>query len=209
MSMKDSLMTRGADQDVMNLLMKNRIVIPVGSNKADQERIGEKYKALGFMKQAHIKLKHQGRSKFLWLELSLRHNWTYGAWWRRTFEAQTVLKTIYETKKKLFGSEQVEIAKKYLRLMTPTQYGEEIPEQILDTMLKYKDDFKAFYIGTIEAHVPIQDPILFGAEKEIKCPHDDQANLNFEQQFAVLGVWGTDWFEVNLNSSGDEENNNR
>jgi len=83
-----------------------------------------------------------------------------------------------------------------LALIPISQYKDNVPEFILDTIIKNQDNFQDFAIGIPAKPHLINDPILFGAKTTFPIQYNDRGGRNMD--LYVLGVWGDDWHELDL-----------
>lgn len=166
----------------------------------------DKYKKLGFRRKAFrvgkemAKIRPARHGDFLWVILKLTRIKVrrVGRNYRdaETFDGITL--------------ERNEEGRRVLLLIPSGQWLGDIPEEILDHTLQVDHNFESFYVA----------PVVSGHDGEYNCfVTSDLENvasgqldpillgsMGFELEtrwpvhFAVLGVWGTDWHDINLST---------
>lgn len=165
-----------------------------------------KYKRLGFSAKASMlsdeldKIGPMRSGNFLWTSLNLRRLLV----WRHGLDHCNRPVSIYGVM-----LERDKEKRRALVLIPRSQWIGDIPEEILDHALLNKHNFKSLYVapvisGYVETEYPhihiitqdltsIQksDPLLLGSDRK-------EINESGPANFAVLGVWGDDWFDLKL-----------
>ena len=177
-----------------------------------------KYKRLGFRAKASRlsdELDEIGPTRsgnFLWTSLNLRSLRV----WRHGIDHCNRPVSIYGVMLERFKEKR-----RALVLIPCSQWLGDIPEEVLDYALLNKHNFKSLYVAPVisghvkkeypDTHLITQDltgltlmqkidPLLLGS-------YIEEIKGNGPANFAVLGVWGDDWFDLKLpRDSGKEDN---
>lgn len=167
----------------------------------DETKLYKKYKEAGFTTQGSYLEKAD--SNLLWVKLLCETGRLYGNHLRYVNLGDEVIQEEV-TKTGLLGisynAHERKVKTKILQLIRTWEYEDIVPEKILDTIIKHKNDFNHFFIGvpqTIDKNsiTKLIDPILLGC---------NDYNSDSYCWFAVLGVWGNDWYEVNLYNTSNQ-----
>ena len=169
----------------------------------NQVTIINKYQLAGFTKKTGLIQRNKQRhdSDFLWVKLPITCGMDY-----RGLHITLETRTIHETRvqKDWFGREtpfELDLERLFvIELIEPHKYVEDVPEQILDTMIENKEVFSNYYVGTpkIVQHSTLSDPILFGSQVDLHGIGGSPGFRPVDAWVAVLGVWDDDWHEVDL-----------
>ena len=182
----DKLQSKGMAPILRDCFDNSNLILGKLQNLSEYEMMAKKYQEAGFTlknKKLSTEIKIKG-SPFLSVELRV---WT--SYWRG-HRCYTASFSRQKTRKRFLRDETIN-EHVSIPLLTPNIYGDDVPEQILDTMIKNKSKFNHYYILLPEqARVTVDDPVLLGSYDAV---------LPYERNwFAILGVWGTDWYELNL-----------
>lgn len=211
MSVMEKLLSLGANRELVESVLSRSSSVKPTVEYLRLLELSEKYDNLGFSEKAQ-QLKHASKlirpalnEEFLWVNIPLEKIDVHAGSFRFNYTFAGVLLH----NKQSFWQKW----RKAMILVPSAKWIGDVPESLLDFALSTKNLFTSLYVATIvegkyhnvsgiydhslrEKIMGHQDPVLLGSP----TAHISRGT----RTFAVLGVWGKDWHELDFNCGQNE-----
>jgi hypothetical protein len=174
------------DKDVLNYIQRNRT--SATSTRKEPDVLIEKYAKAG-LTTLHKRLEKERMKRDL-CENHLAFHLDYfniEGIYDKNFIKRGARAGVVPLKSGLF-------TKKALYLVKVADYIGDIPEAMVDVILENKGRYGSFYVGKPASYTVPPDPLLLATKEKTDFKWGGRSDLSFY----VLGVWGDDWYDLDL-----------